>query len=49
VLARLGIPHRVVGGARGADGLDAVRAFSEGLRAAYELGAAAPATAAGTG
>jgi 2,4-dienoyl-CoA reductase (NADPH2) len=37
-LARLGVPHRVVGGARGAEGLDAVRAFAEGLRAAYELG-----------
>jgi 2,4-dienoyl-CoA reductase (NADPH2) len=48
-LARLGVPHRVVGGARGAEGLDAVRAFSEGLRAAYELGTAAPAPARAAG
>jgi 2,4-dienoyl-CoA reductase (NADPH2) len=33
----LGVPHRVVGGARDADGLDAVRAFDEGLQAAYAL------------
>jgi len=33
----LGVPYRVVGGARDADRLDAVRAFSEGLEAAYEL------------
>jgi 2,4-dienoyl-CoA reductase (NADPH2) len=34
----LGVPYRVVGGARDATGLDAVRAFAEGLQAAYELG-----------
>ncbi len=39
MLARLGIPHRVVGGAREAAELDAVRAFGEGLRAAHELAA----------
>jgi 2,4-dienoyl-CoA reductase (NADPH2) len=44
-LDRLGVPHRVVGGARGAEGLDAVRAFGEGLRAAHELGTAATAVA----
>ncbi|HVN69171.1 MAG TPA: FAD-dependent oxidoreductase [Candidatus Binatia bacterium] len=33
----LGIPFRVVGGAREARELDAVRAFDEGLRAAHEL------------
>jgi 2,4-dienoyl-CoA reductase (NADPH2) len=37
-IERLGIPHRVVGGAREATELDAVRAFDDGLRAAYELG-----------
>jgi 2,4-dienoyl-CoA reductase (NADPH2) len=35
----LGVPYRVVGGARDADRLDAVRAFSEGLEAAYALAA----------
>jgi 2,4-dienoyl-CoA reductase (NADPH2) len=39
-LERIGVPHRVIGGARGAEGLDAVRAFAEGLRAAHELAAA---------
>ena len=39
VLERLSVPHRVVGGARSADRLDAVRAFDEGLRAAHELSA----------
>jgi 2,4-dienoyl-CoA reductase (NADPH2) len=39
MLARLGIAHRVVGGAREAAELDAVRAFGEGLRAAHELAA----------
>lgn len=34
----LGVPYRVVGGAKDASGLDAVRAFEEGLRAAHELG-----------
>jgi len=33
----LGVPYRVVGGARDAERLDAVRAFSEGLQAADEL------------
>jgi 2,4-dienoyl-CoA reductase (NADPH2) len=38
-VAALGVPYRVVGGARDADRLDAVRAFSEGLEAAYALAA----------
>ncbi len=33
----LGVPFRVVGGAKEASELNAVRAFDEGLRAAYEL------------
>lgn len=33
----LGVPFRVVGGAKDASELNAVRAFEEGLRAAYEL------------
>ncbi len=33
----LGVPFRVVGGAKEAAELNAVRAFDEGLRAAYEL------------
>lgn len=33
----LGIPYRVVGGARDAGELNAVRAFDDGLRAAHEL------------
>jgi 2,4-dienoyl-CoA reductase (NADPH2) len=33
----LDVPFRIVGGARDAAGLDAVRAFSEGLEAAYAL------------
>ncbi|WP_020636702.1 FAD-dependent oxidoreductase [Amycolatopsis alba] len=37
VLAGLGVPYRVVGGARAAGGLDAVRATEEGLQAAGEL------------
>lgn len=36
---RLGIPYRVVGGAKDAGELNAVRAFDEGLRAAHELSA----------
>ncbi len=36
----LGVPFRVVGGARDADRLDAVRAFSEGLEAAHALAGA---------
>ncbi|HEY2554326.1 MAG TPA: FAD-dependent oxidoreductase, partial [Candidatus Cybelea sp.] len=37
-IRRLGIPYRVAGGAKEATELDAVRAFDDGLRAAYELG-----------
>jgi 2,4-dienoyl-CoA reductase (NADPH2) len=37
LLARLGMAHVVVGGARHAGELDAVRAFAEGLEAAYAL------------
>lgn len=37
VLAATGIPFRIVGGARDAHGLDAVRAFHEGATAAHEL------------
>ena len=33
----LGLPYRVVGGAKNAAELDAVRAFDEGLRAAWDL------------
>lgn len=36
-LRALGIPYRVVGGAKDASELNAVRAFDEGLRAAHEL------------
>jgi 2,4-dienoyl-CoA reductase (NADPH2) len=36
-IARLGVPYRVVGGAKDAAELNAVRAFDEGLRAAYSL------------
>jgi 2,4-dienoyl-CoA reductase (NADPH2) len=36
-IAELGVPYRVVGGAKAAAELNAVRAFEEGLRAAYEL------------
>ncbi|HVR47056.1 MAG TPA: FAD-dependent oxidoreductase [Candidatus Binatia bacterium] len=36
-LSELGLPYRVVGGAKDAAELNAVRAFDEGLRAAYEL------------
>jgi 2,4-dienoyl-CoA reductase (NADPH2) len=39
----LGIPYRVVGGAKDAGELNAVRAFDEGLRAAHELAGAAQA------
>jgi len=35
----LGIPFRVVSGAKDASELNAVRAFDDGLRAAYELAA----------
>jgi 2,4-dienoyl-CoA reductase (NADPH2) len=37
LLERLKIPHRVVGGAENPSELNAVRAFGDGLRAAYEL------------
>ncbi|MFN8162313.1 MAG: FAD-dependent oxidoreductase [Solirubrobacterales bacterium] len=37
VLERVGVPHRVVGGAESPTELNAVRAFGDGLRAAYEL------------
>jgi 2,4-dienoyl-CoA reductase (NADPH2) len=37
LLERLGVPHRVVGGALNPSELNAVRAFGDGLRAAYEL------------
>jgi 2,4-dienoyl-CoA reductase (NADPH2) len=40
LLERLGIPHRVVGGAENPSELNAVRAFGDGLRAAYELAGA---------
>jgi 2,4-dienoyl-CoA reductase (NADPH2) len=38
-IRRLGVPYRVVGGAKNATELNAVRAFEEGLRAAHELSA----------
>jgi 2,4-dienoyl-CoA reductase (NADPH2) len=37
LLKRLEVPHRVVGGALNPSELNAVRAFGDGLRAAYEL------------
>lgn len=37
LLERLEVPHRVVGGAKDPSELNAVRAFGDGLRAAYEL------------
>jgi 2,4-dienoyl-CoA reductase (NADPH2) len=37
LLERLEVPHRVVGGALDPGELNAVRAFADGLRAAYEL------------
>jgi 2,4-dienoyl-CoA reductase (NADPH2) len=40
LLERLEVPHRVVGGAENPSELNAVRAFGDGLRAAYELAAA---------
>ncbi len=42
LLERLEIPHRVVGGAENPSELNAVRAFGDGLRAAYELAGRAP-------
>ncbi len=38
-IREMGIPYRVVGGARNAAELNAVRAFEEGIQAAYELSA----------
>ncbi|HEX3736758.1 MAG TPA: FAD-dependent oxidoreductase [Solirubrobacterales bacterium] len=46
LLERLEVPHRVVGGAENPSELNAVRAFGDGLRAAYAL--ASPATWPGT-
>jgi 2,4-dienoyl-CoA reductase (NADPH2) len=40
LLERLEVPHRVVGGAENPSELNAVRAFADGLRAAYELAGA---------
>jgi 2,4-dienoyl-CoA reductase (NADPH2) len=37
LLERLEVPHRVVGGAENPSELNAVRAFGDGLRAAYQL------------
>ncbi len=37
LLERLEIPHRVLGGAENPTELNAVRAFADGLRAAYDL------------
>jgi 2,4-dienoyl-CoA reductase (NADPH2) len=37
LLERIEVPHRVVGGAENPSELNAVRAFGDGLRAAYEL------------
>jgi 2,4-dienoyl-CoA reductase (NADPH2) len=42
LLERLEVPHRVVGGAENPSELNAVRAFGDGLRAAYELSGQAP-------
>jgi 2,4-dienoyl-CoA reductase (NADPH2) len=39
LLEQLEVPHRVVGGAENPSELNAVRAFGDGLRAAYELAA----------
>jgi 2,4-dienoyl-CoA reductase (NADPH2) len=38
LLARTGVPLQVVGGSSGATGLNATRAFEDGLRAAYTFG-----------
>jgi len=40
LLERLEVPHQVVGGALNPSELNAVRAFGDGLRAAYELAGA---------
>jgi 2,4-dienoyl-CoA reductase (NADPH2) len=42
LLERLEVPHRVIGGAENPSELNAVRAFGDGLRAAYDLADAAP-------
>jgi 2,4-dienoyl-CoA reductase (NADPH2) len=42
LLERLEIPHRVIGGAHNPSELNAVRAFGDGLRAAYELAGPGP-------
>jgi 2,4-dienoyl-CoA reductase (NADPH2) len=42
LLERLEIPHRVVGGAENPSELNAVRAFGDGLRAAYALAGRSP-------
>jgi 2,4-dienoyl-CoA reductase (NADPH2) len=42
LLERLEVPHRVVGGALNPSELNAVRAFGDGLRAAYELAGVTP-------
>jgi 2,4-dienoyl-CoA reductase (NADPH2) len=42
LLERLEVPHRVVGGALNPSELNAVRAFGDGLRAAYELAGGRP-------
>ncbi|HEY0278541.1 MAG TPA: FAD-dependent oxidoreductase, partial [Solirubrobacterales bacterium] len=42
LLERLEIPHRVVGGAENPSELNAVRAFGDGLRAAYALAGVGP-------
>jgi len=44
IIADTGVPYRVVGGAAETAGLNAVRATSQGLVAAYELGASSPAS-----
>lgn len=38
LLAQTGVPHHAIGGCSGSTGLNATRAFEEGLRAAYALG-----------
>jgi 2,4-dienoyl-CoA reductase (NADPH2) len=45
LLERLEVPHRVIGGALNPSELNAVRAFGDGLRAAYELAGANRGTA----
>jgi 2,4-dienoyl-CoA reductase (NADPH2) len=45
LLERLEVPHRVVGGAENPSELNAVRAFADGLRAAYDLARPGPSAA----